>query len=191
VCDPDVTGDRDPLSLEAVQWMNAACDVLKTRDWTEPPSQAARTVHAGHDWTDVRDPTDKKTQRWREQQQRKRQEEEQERQRQAEETRRRNEKLAKRSFWQGIMWGADNLENPGFLWWLFHLSSLIVRFVCSVSLIYFMSGLIIGSVSNIILAKAEFWGLVFWRYNCIGAYRFYSVGTFVAAEIISQPVKTT
>jgi hypothetical protein len=92
---PDVTEERDPLSLEAVQWTNAACDVLKKHDWTEPPSQAARTVHAGPDWTDVGDSTDKKTQRWREQQQRKRQEEEQQRQRQAEETRRRNQELAK------------------------------------------------------------------------------------------------
>ena len=128
--------------------------MLKKHDWTESSPQAARTVHAGPDWTDVRDSTNTKAQRWREQQRRREQEEEQERQRRAEEIRRRNEELAKRSFWQGIMWG-DNLENPGFLVCLFHLSSLIVGFVCSASLIYVTSNLIIGSVSRIILGKTE------------------------------------
>jgi hypothetical protein len=49
---PDVTGKRDPLSLESVQWMNAACDVLKARDWTKLNHSEA-TSDTTPEWTDV------------------------------------------------------------------------------------------------------------------------------------------
>src|SRR6516165_11811431 len=43
---PDITGKRDPLSLESVQWMNAAYDVLKAQDWTKP-NRAETTGESG------------------------------------------------------------------------------------------------------------------------------------------------
>jgi hypothetical protein len=43
---PDIAGKRDPLSLESVQWMNAAYDVLKARDWTKP-NRAETTGESG------------------------------------------------------------------------------------------------------------------------------------------------
>jgi hypothetical protein len=50
---PDITGRQDPLSLEAVQWMNAAYDVLKAQDWTKarPERKQAQTAAAGGDRT--------------------------------------------------------------------------------------------------------------------------------------------
>ena len=161
---PDVTG---PLSLESVQWMHAAYDVLKTHDWTKPTSQAPCADYAAPDCTDVRHPAGKSKQQWREQQRRKqweeeqkrkRREEEQQRQRQAEEFKRRKDELERRSLWQSLLWGPDNLEYPGFLWCCLNLLIYIVGTVCSLSLTIFMSKMIIGSLSKIIFSgypKAE------------------------------------
>jgi len=157
---PDVTGQRDPFTLESVQWMHAACDVLKTHDWSKPTSQAPKADHAAPDWADVRHPAGKPTQQWREQQRRKRweeeqkrkqREEEQQRQRQADEIRRQKEALDRRPYWQKILWGPDNLEYPGFLACCLYLLMLIFGTACSGAMIIFMSKIIIGSLSKIIL----------------------------------------
>ena len=57
---PDITGNRDPLSMEAVQWMNAAYDVLKTQDWTKV------TADTAPEWTDVDEKGKRKEQEKRE-----------------------------------------------------------------------------------------------------------------------------
>jgi hypothetical protein len=158
---PDITGRHDPLSLEAVQWMNAAYDVLKTQDWTQTrrePNHADTTAHGKAEWTDVGGSSrsyksrrqEEQLRRWREQQQRKRREEEQQRERQAEQIRRRNEELKRRSFWQSVLWGPDSLENPGFLWCCFHLLSLVVGTVISLSIIMFIAKMVFGTLYNFI-----------------------------------------
>jgi hypothetical protein len=53
---PDITRQDDRLSLEAVQWMNAAYDVLKAEDWTKTrrePNHIKTTTDAKAEWTDV------------------------------------------------------------------------------------------------------------------------------------------
>ena len=154
---PDITGRRDPLSLEAVQWMNAAYDVLKAQDWTKTrrdPNHTDATADTAADWTDIGEPSrsyksrrqEEQLRRWREQQQRKRWEEEQQRERQAEQIRRRNEELKRRPFWQTLLWGPDSLENPGFLWCCFHLFGFVVGTVVSIAIIIFIAKMVLGNL---------------------------------------------
>ena len=124
---PDITGNRDPLSMEAVQWMNAAYDVLKTQDWTKDKEATADTAP---EWADVDEEGKRKEQekreraaavkRYRQQQAKTKQEEEQEHLRRMKEVKRRVEALKKRPFWQKILWGSGNaafsdegLSSPG------------------------------------------------------------------------------
>lgn len=87
---PDITGARDRLSIESVQWMNAAYDVLKARDWTKPNHTEA-TAEATPEWTDVGGSSrvypdfddesrlrEEQLRRWRERQEKERQEKEEE-----------------------------------------------------------------------------------------------------------------
>jgi hypothetical protein len=143
---PDITGKQDPLSLEFVQWMNAAYDVLKAQDWTKThpePNQTGTTVDAAAGWTDVAGSSrtyadfddesrrrEEQLRRWREQQEKERREKEEEQRRRSETIKRRNEALKKRPLWQQILWGfGDSLRSddaglvyPGFrrcVWNLF------------------------------------------------------------------------
>src|SRR5437899_2107221 len=91
---PDITGRHDPLSIEAVQWMNAAYDVLKAQDWTKTrrePNHTEATADAAAEWTDVGRSSrryadfddesrwrDEQLRRWREQQEKERREKEEE-----------------------------------------------------------------------------------------------------------------
>jgi hypothetical protein len=142
---PDITGKRDPLSLESVQWMNAAYDVLKGRDWTKPTPVEA-TAGATPEWTDVGGSTraypdfddvsrrrEEQLRQWRERQEKERREKEEEHRRWGEAIKRRNEALKKRLFWQKILWGNgdslggdEGLSNPGFLWCCWNLFILLV-----------------------------------------------------------------
>jgi hypothetical protein len=86
---PDITGNCDPLSLESVQWMNAAYDVLKAQDWTRP-HQTNATADAKPEWMDVGG-TDRSyadfddESRWREEQLRRWQEQQEKERREKEE----------------------------------------------------------------------------------------------------------
>jgi hypothetical protein len=105
---PDITGRHDPLSLEAVQWMNAAYDVLKAQDWTKTrreQNHTDTTADAEPAWTDVGGSSrsyadesrwrEEQLRRWREQQEEERREKEEEHRRRAEAVKRRNEALKK------------------------------------------------------------------------------------------------
>ena len=111
---PDITGNRDPLSMEAVQWMNAAYDVLKTQDWTKV------TADTAPEWTDVDEKGKRKEQekreraaaakRYRQEQAKTKQEKEQEEQRRMQEIKRRVEARKNRYFWQkNIMGGWQSI----------------------------------------------------------------------------------
>ena len=152
---PDITGRHDPLSLEAVQWMNAAYDVLKAQDWTKTgrePNHTETTADATREWTDVGGSSrsypdfddearwrEEQLKRWREQREKERREKEEEHRWRAEAVKRRNEALKKRPLWQILLWGidgslngADGLSNPGFLWCCCNLFTLMVGTVLSI-----------------------------------------------------------
>jgi|SRR6516225_3707494 DnaJ-class molecular chaperone len=109
---PDITGKRDPLSLESVQWMNAAYDVLKAQDWTKThrePNQTGTTADAAAERMDVGGSSrtqadfddesrrrEEQLRRWRKQQEKERREKEEEQRRRSETIKRRNEALKKR-----------------------------------------------------------------------------------------------
>jgi DnaJ-class molecular chaperone len=131
---PDITGKRDPLSQESVQWMNAAYDVLKGQDWTKP-SHTETTADEAPEWTDVGRSSrvypdfddelrqrEEQLRRWRERQEQERREKEEQRQKGMEAFHRHHEELKKRPLWQKLLWGQgdrggdDGLKNPGFLW---------------------------------------------------------------------------
>src|SRR6516225_6461374 len=113
---PDITGKRDPLSLESVQWMNAAYDVLKAQDWTKThpePNQTGTTADAAAGWPDVGGSSrtyadfddesrrrEEQLRRWRERQEKERREKEEQRRKGMEAFYRHHEELKKRPLWQ-------------------------------------------------------------------------------------------
>jgi hypothetical protein len=145
---PDVTGKRDALTLESVQWMNAAYDILKVRDWTEPNHTEA-TSDPTPEWTDVGGSSqddesrrrEEQLQRWREQQEKQRREAEERHQKLMSDIKLRNEALKNRPLWQKILWGGDSnvigddgLSNPGFWWCYYNAIILMVGTVFSIGL---------------------------------------------------------
>jgi hypothetical protein len=156
---PDITGNRDPLSMEAVQWMNAAYDVLRTQDWTKA------TADTAPEWTDVDEEGKWKEQekreraaaakRYRQQQAKTKQEEEQEHQRRMREVKRRVEALKKRPLWQKILWGSGNaafgdegLSNPGVKWCCLNLFGVMLGLGFPVGFGVICLNIIISSVTT-------------------------------------------
>jgi hypothetical protein len=161
---PDITGKRDPLSLESVQWMNSAYDVLKGQDWTKP-SHTEPTANEAPEWNDVGGSSRKyadfddesrrreeQLKQWREEQQRKKREEEEQHRNGMEAFDRHHEKLKKRPLWQKILWGQgdrgddDGLKNPGLLWCCWNLFVLMVGTVFSIGFCILLS---LGPISSI------------------------------------------
>ena len=156
---PDITRQDDPLSLEAVQWMNAAYDVLRAQDWTKTrrePNHTKTTTDAKAEWTDVGGSSrtysdfddesrwrEEQLKRWREQQEKKRREKEEEHRRWGEAIKRCNEALKKRPVWQKILWGTgdslssqdDGLRYPGFWWCFYNLFILMFGTACSIAIV--------------------------------------------------------
>jgi hypothetical protein len=160
---PDITRRHDPLSLEAVQWMNAAYDVLKAHDWTKTrhePNHTKATADAPAEWTDVRGSSsrsyrsqqrDEQLRRWQEQQEKQREKKEQEHRRWMEEIKQRNEALKRRPLWQKVLWGVgepaisdDGLSNPGFLWCCWNVVILLLGIGCSTGFGMMMINMIIA-----------------------------------------------
>src|SRR5271166_1350387 len=161
---PDITGKRDPLSQESVQWMNAAYDVLKGQDWTKP-SHTETTADEAPEWTDVGRSSrvypdfddelrqrEEQLRRWRERQEQERREKEEQYRKGMEAFYRHHEELKKRPLWQKILWGQgdrggdDGLKNPGFLWCCWNLFVLMVGTVFSIG---FCILLLLGPISSI------------------------------------------
>jgi hypothetical protein len=162
---PDITGKRDPLSPDSVQWMNAAYDVLKGQDWTKA-SHTEPPVDEAPEWNDVGGSSRRYTdfddesrrregqlRRWREQQEQERREKEEEHRRWGEAVKRRNEALKRRPLWQTILWGAgggpaghDGLKNPGFWWCCYNVLILMFGTVCSIGI---GTGLLLCVISSI------------------------------------------
>jgi hypothetical protein len=156
---PDITGNRDPLSMEAVQWMNAAYDVLKTQDWTKA------TADTASEWTDVDKEGKRKEQekreraaaanQYRQQQAKTKQEEKQEHQRRMTEVKRRVEALKNRPLWQKILWGSGNaafsdegLSNPGLKWCCLNLFGFMLGLGFPVGFGVICLNIIISSVTT-------------------------------------------
>jgi hypothetical protein len=152
---PDITGKHDALSLESVQWMNAAYDVLKARDWTKP-NHTEEAADPKSQWTDVGASSrvypdfddeyrwrEEQLRRWRERQEKERQEKEEEHRRCGDAIKRRNDALKKRPIWQKILWGTgdsltsdtDGLVNPGLMWCCWNLFVVMLGTVFSIGLV--------------------------------------------------------